>query len=306
LVLIVIYDESMSNDLRRTVMKPQQQVPLRMKIIVALLVVFVLAGFVAATMWIYRRQDDQGMAAAAKMAQAVGTTVSETGTKQYPWGVVRVFEGRSAHGNNIVIEVNRNTNLVNFLETLGTDPAKVVINDKDALSAAVRFIKDYAPEVNLDDLRSTISPPTENGTIKDYRIEWQAFAQSGAILPIDIIVYVNGETGQVQNYINNTLPVRVDTTPQLSKEQAMKIIQGKPVNLPKDASFGDPTLMVIQDSRASVGQRLIWEFPISVQYSISDTSDDNGVPQFDTSPPESFAVDAHSGEIVDLNGIPSP
>lgn len=239
-------------------------------------------------------QDNQAkssaLSAAARLAGSVNAAVIETLEKPYPWGVVRVFEGKSSNGERIVIEVDERTNAISSFETYGRVPARVLVDQATAFTVAKQFISQFSPVVKLNDLNMTVSFPRDNQIDKSYRFEWQGIASSGALLPGHIVVYVNAETGKVSDYINTNIPVKVDTSPRITKEQAKQIADKASGDLAKYATIGVPSLSIIPDSSVSIGQRLVWFIPFLAQGALP-----NSVPV------QYLTVDAHSGELVSVD-----
>lgn len=262
------------------------------------LVILILSGFTAFLFLNHRTlpQADSTKAklAADKMAHSIGETVHLTGTQRYPWGTVWHFENRRTQGQDIVIEVSQDTNVVTAVSILGNSPTNVYIDNETALNAARKFIKEHAPEVNLDAFIPKITPPSDSGTIKVYEIEWQSFSSTGALLASRITVDVRADTGIVSNYSNIDIPTKIDISPKLSKEKALQILLKPSKILPKNVSIEGPILEVISDPRITTGQRLVWSFLVNFP------QDDEAM-----TPARSrmIMIDANSGVIVDLDEI---
>jgi hypothetical protein len=233
--------------------------------------------------------ENAGEIAAGKVAYELGARVSETDPVDYSWGGVRVFKGADSTGGLVVIEVSREDGYLTGLETYGRYPYSLVVGEVEALSTARLFVAQHAPDLDLDEFNLTVNPPGPDSTLKMIRLEWQTYTPNGVRLPQRVIVYIDGETGQVSDFIRITLPVLVDTTPNISRLQAEESLLRELDGLDQ-AHLLDVELVVLPAPHSESGQRLVWAFTVQM---------DSGVPL--TSPIIlSILVDAHTGNIVEV------
>ena len=236
--------------------------------------------------------NDPGEKAAQEIARAANASVSETGSREYPWGSVRVFEGLSQENDRVMIEVDRLSGTVTAYETYGSQPTKALITSDQAIDAAEQFLESYVPDLDLDGYQRTISTPEEGALLQAFRVEWQKYAPSGAKLPQKVVIYVNGEAGQVRHFLRTNLPVKIDTNPKISSNEILVLLQKLETEPGQELVFGEPSLVVIPDNSAESGQRLVWIFPVAVRDIFSEQI-----------PLEGLAFDANTGKKIDLEDL---
>jgi hypothetical protein len=199
--------------------------------------------------------------------------------------MVQVFEGMDPSGKKVVVEIDFEKGYLTTVETYGQYPTTIRINEQAALSAAEKFVNEYASDVDRTDLTMSLSPPDIDTTIKVYRIIWEAVSPDGVHLPQKLIVYIDAENGQVSDYIRITIPVQIDLNPAVSRSQARENLREMLSGI-EDWQELESSLMVLPAGELIQDQKLVWVFEISIN------SPDYG-PLLDD-----VIIDANTGDLI--------
>ena len=233
-----------------------------------------------------------GKKVASKIAASVNAKIDEIEIKDYYWGSVRVFEGFTPKGDRIIIEINSENDAIFSFETYGSYPSESIITSQIALQSAEEFIQNFIPDITLENIKEfniQITPPEVSSAYQNFRINWQRVSNSGVVLPQEIIVYVNAETGEVSDFIHINFPVLINLNPNILKRQAIYNVQELPYANLFQMNENDIELRVIPTGYGQE-QVLVWFIPLS--YNVHDNGDWIQ---------DSFIVNAHTGDLMFLN-----
>lgn len=168
------------------------------------------------------------------------------GTRMTGFGEVQTYQGRLENGEKVAFALDSKTGDLRTFYRFEQQSALALIDLETAKKAAVEFASEHYPGFKVaafEQVRAELVSPAASSP-KVYSFHWvQIDPGSKAVLPNEVRVRVNAETGQVDSYSALRVDVTVPTRPKVNMARAKKLAL-KAVAEIADGQVIDSTLFV--------------------------------------------------------------
>lgn len=227
-----------------------------------------------------------------RFAGQADLTLEKKDTRPAAFGrQVQIYQAAMSEGETARYDVDIDTSEVIGFYRFGQTADTVEVTHEDARSVAESFAREHRSDfdqISAESKRSTLVD-LGPGSPKYYSFWWvQMDPISGALLPNEVRIRVNAQTGFVDRYTSLRVQVTVSTIPQIDQQSAVDIAleatEGLESAAVKDAILAVSSVPVYEPDGE---QALLW------QIAVVGTSDENGY-----TPGAIVFIDAQSGVIV--------
>jgi hypothetical protein len=223
---------------------------------------------------------------------------------------IRIYWAIFKDNTRARFEVNQQTGEVIGFLRLGPAPQRVMIDRETAQATALAFAEQHyrgfvtsrTPGEKIMQLVQATGAlwlsNTEKEGPKFYSFQWvETDPNSGAMLPSEVRIWVNAETGQVDSYDSLRIAVTVSTQPQIDKATAYDIALealGMAESAPEETRRIEGTLAVstVPVHEPDGNQALLWR--VVVEHRVEESGD---------TVKDVVFIDAHTGEVVHIASL---
>lgn len=141
---------------------------------------------------------------------------------------LQVYSGTLKNGDQALFEVDANSGAVIGFYRFGQTPSTVKIDLPTAQDIALRYAKAHYAHFSELGAQPPLAKLVDQGSSKYFQFWWvRVDAESGAYLPQEVIIHVNPETGQVDDYMSKDVTVDVPTQPKITQDEAVAIARAE-------------------------------------------------------------------------------